>query len=71
MFQQQQKYICVSRSRLKQFKHIYNPKSVVEAMICQYFSNFLFFIENYEALKIYIDMDFDGLRRDIVEMLGG
>jgi hypothetical protein len=71
MFQQQQKYICVSRSRLKQFKHIYNPKSVVEAMICQYFSNFWTSTETYEALKIYIDMDFDGLRKDIVEMLGG
>lgn len=57
--------------RLKQFKHIYNPKSVVEAMICQYFSNFWTSTETYEALKIYIDMDFDGLRRDIVEMLGG
>lgn len=27
--------------------------------------------ETYEALKVYIDMDFDGLRSDIVQMLGG
>ena len=27
--------------------------------------------ETYEALKVYMDMDFDGLRSDIVQMLGG
>ena len=27
-------------------------------------------METYEALKIYIDMDFDGLRSDLVQMLG-
>ncbi len=27
--------------------------------------------QTYDALKIYIDMDFDGLRSDIVQMLGG
>lgn len=55
----------------KKYKHIYNPKSVVEAMTCQDFSNYWVSTETYEALKLYIDMDFDGLRTDIVQMLGG
>ncbi|MDE5697221.1 MAG: ATP-binding protein [Lachnospiraceae bacterium] len=55
----------------KKYKHIYNPRSVVEAMTCQDFSNYWTSTETYEALKIYIDMDFDGLRSDIVQMLGG
>lgn len=52
-------------------QHIYNPKSVVEAMRCHKYSNYWTSTETYEALKIYIDMDFDGLRSDIVRMLGG
>ncbi len=56
---------------LKKFKHVYNPKSVVEAMSCRYFSNYWTSTETYEAVKIYIDMDFDGLRADVVKMLGG
>lgn len=55
----------------RKFKHIYNPKSVVEAMTCQYFSSYWTSTETYEALKRYMDMDYDGLRADIVQMLGG
>ncbi len=55
----------------KKYKHIYNPRSVVETMICQDFSNYWVSTEVYDALKIYMDMDFDGLRSDIVQMLGG
>ncbi len=57
--------------RLRTYQHIYNPKSVVEAMICRHFSNYWTATETYEALKIYMDMDYDGLRGDIVRMLGG
>ncbi|RRK32503.1 AAA family ATPase [Schaedlerella arabinosiphila] len=53
------------------FRHIYNPKSVVEAMLRRKFSNYWTSTETYDALKIYMDMDFDGLRADIVQMLGG
>lgn len=35
------------------------------------FSNYWAVTEAYEALKIYMDMDFEGLRSDIVQMLGG
>ncbi len=55
----------------KRFRHVYNPKSVVEAMRCHEFSDYWISTETYEALKIYIDMDFDGLRADIVQMMGG
>lgn len=57
--------------KFKKHEHIYNPKSVVEAMSCREFSNYWTATETYEALKIYMDMDFDGLRSDIVQMLSG
>lgn len=53
------------------YSHIYNPKSVVEAMRRHRFSNYWTSTEVYDALKTYINMDFDGLREDIVHMLGG
>jgi len=53
------------------FCHIYNPKSVVEAMRHHRFSSYWTSTETYDALKVYMDMDFDGLRADIVQMLGG
>ncbi len=55
----------------RNFKHIYNPRSVVAAMKSRVLSNYWTATETYEALKIYIDMDFDGLRTEIVQMLGG
>lgn len=57
--------------RFTKYQHIYNPKSVVEAMICHKFSNYWTSTETYDALKLYMDMDFDGLRADIVQVLGG
>lgn len=54
-----------------EFRHIYNPRSVVEAMRRHRFSNYWTSTETYDALKTYMDMDFDGLRADIVQMLGG
>ena len=57
--------------RFRQFQHVYNPRSVVAAMKGRHFSNYWTATETYEALKIYMDMDFDGLRSDIVRMLGG
>lgn len=53
------------------FRHIYNSKSVVEAMRRGKCSNYWTATETYEALKTYMDMDFDGLKADIVRMLGG
>ncbi len=53
------------------YQHIYNPRSVVEAMVCHRYSSYWTSTETYDALKMYMDMDFDGLRPDIVQMLGG
>lgn len=52
-------------------RHIYNPKSIMEAVINQKFSNYWTQTETYESLRTYIDLNFDGLRDALVEMLGG
>ncbi len=57
--------------QFRQFRHIYNPRSVVAAMKSHVLSNYWTSTETYEALKVYMEMDFDGLRSDIVQMLGG
>ncbi|MCM1540751.1 MAG: ATP-binding protein [Blautia sp.] len=57
--------------RFRHFRHIYNPRSVVAAMKNHVLSNYWTATETYEALKVYMDMDYDGLRSDIVQMLGG
>lgn len=50
---------------------IYNPKSVVDALTWKKFKSYWSGTETYEALKIYIERNFDGLREAVVEMLGG
>ena len=57
--------------RFRRIHHIYNPRSVVAAMQNHALSNYWTMTETFEALKIYMDMDFDGLRSDIVHLLGG
>jgi len=54
----------------RNFHHIYNPKAVVEAMLSGCFSNYWTSTETYEALKVYIDMDYDGLREAVIMLLG-
>ena len=51
--------------------HIYNPKSVVDAMRRRKLSSYWTQTETYEALKVYIDMNHDGLRDAVTLMLGG
>ena len=51
--------------------HIYSPKSVVEAMRNRKLNSYWTQTETYEALRIYLDMNFDGLKDDIILMLGG
>lgn len=50
---------------------IYNPKSVVEAMKREDFGTYWNQTETYEALKIYMEMNFDGLKDAVAEMLAG
>lgn len=48
---------------------MYSPKSVVEAMLRHKFGTYWNQTETYEALKIYMQMDMDGLKDAIVRML--
>lgn len=51
-------------------RHIYNPHAVVELMDNRDFQSYWTGTETYEALKVYIDLNFDGLKEAIVKMLG-
>lgn len=57
--------------RMRGSGHVYSPKSVVEAMLNREFDSYWTNTETYELLKDYIEMNFDGLRDAIIEMLGG
>lgn len=50
---------------------MYSPKSVVEAMLRHKFGTYWNRTETYEALKIYIQMNMDGLKDAVVRMLAG
>lgn len=50
---------------------MYSPKSVVEAMQKRKFGTYWNQTETYEALKVYIQMNMDGLKDTIIEMLAG
>lgn len=50
---------------------IYSPRSVVTALMRRRYAGYRTQTETYEALKIYIDMNYDGLRDAIVAMLAG
>lgn len=50
---------------------VYSPKSVVEALNWKSYDTYWNQTETYEALKIYIQMNFDGLKDAVVEMLAG
>lgn len=50
---------------------IYNPKSVVESILRGQFNNYWTSTETYEALKIYIEMNFDGLKDKVTKLIAG
>lgn len=51
--------------------HVYNPKSVVDAIRRKKIANYWTKTVTYEALQDYISMDFDGLKDVVVKMLAG
>lgn len=57
--------------RFAQTGHVYSPNSIIEAILNKRFSNYWTQTETYESLKVYIDLNFDGLKDTIVDMLGG
>lgn len=50
---------------------VYNPKSVVEAVLSGICDTYWNQTETFEALRIYIDMNFEGLRDDVLSMMSG
>ena len=52
-------------------KSVYNPNSVMEAAKNEEFGSYWARTETYESLKIYIELDEDGLKEAVVQMLGG
>ena len=50
---------------------MYSPKSVVEAMLRRNFGTYWNRTETYEALKVYIQMNHDGLKDAVIKMLAG
>ena len=57
--------------RVAEGKYVYNPLSVVYSIMDHKFENYWTQTETYEALKIYIDMNFDGLKEAIISLLAG
>ena len=51
--------------------HVYNPNSVARAIRERAYGTYWTDTETYEALRFYIDMDFDGVQQDLVAMLDG
>ncbi|MCD7735870.1 MAG: AAA family ATPase [Lachnospiraceae bacterium] len=50
---------------------IYNPRSVVMVMLSGIFDSYWTQTETYEALKIYIQMGYDGLRERVARLIAG
>ena len=50
---------------------MYSPKSVVDAMLGHTYDTYWNQTETYEALKVYIQMNMDGLKDAVVKMLAG
>lgn len=57
--------------RFRKIGHVYNPKSVVESIFTEHYANYWTATETYESLRFYIEMNFDGLKDSIIQMLGG
>ena len=52
-------------------KSVYSPRSVVNSMLFGKIENYWNQTETFEALQVYIDMNFDGLKDDVLSMIAG
>ena len=65
-------YQLISHSKASDHAYsMYSPKSVVGSMLRHKFGPYWNQTETYEALKVYIQMNMDGLKDLIIEMLAG
>lgn len=56
---------------LKGIDSVYSPRSVVSCMQFHEYGTYWNQTETFEALQIYIDMNFDGLKDSIIAMMAG
>ncbi|MCQ2313734.1 MAG: ATP-binding protein [Bacteroidales bacterium] len=56
---------------MKTIKEIFSPRSVVSAMQNREYNCYWTQTGSYEALKLYILMNFEGIKDDVVTMIGG
>lgn len=63
--------LTITSQRKQKTYSMYNPKAVVEAMLKGEFGTYWNQTETYEALKIYIQMNVDGLKDAVIRMLSG
>lgn len=57
--------------QFESMKSVFSPRSVVEAALSGICDNYWNQTETFEALRVYIDMNFDGLKDDILLMMNG
>ena len=50
---------------------VYNPNSVVNAMMDRKYRNYWNITGSYEVISEYIKLDFDGIKSDVVDMITG
>jgi hypothetical protein len=54
-----------------QIGHIFSPNSIIEAVVNRSFSHYWTQTETYESLRLYMELNFDGLKDAVLDMLGG
>ncbi len=54
-----------------QVGHVYNPNSVLTASLSNRFKCYWTQTETFEALKLYLDLNVEGLKDSVIAMLGG
>lgn len=69
--QGEEKSGSVSGERHKAIQHIYCPNSIMELMARKKYNSYWTKTETYESLREYIDLNYDGLKDALVNMLGG
>ena len=52
-------------------QHIYNPKAVVSAMLDGTLQSYWSQTSTFESIRPFINMDFDGLKTEIIRMISG
>lgn len=57
--------------RFEKAGSIYSPRSVVQAVLSGICDTYWNRTETFEALRMYIDMNFEGLKDDVLSMLAG